>query len=308
VLFFHNDKSGKDKRGKKLMSFRKRLTSGEFVVLAEMNTPKGVDISELVNNARRIKGRVDAVIVPDMENGIMRMSALAGGVLMHQQGVESIINVYCRDRNRMALQGDILGAHVLGIQNLVVVHGEEMAKGDHRDAKPVDDMDELELLGAIQSLQKGADMAGFDLNGSPSFTVGCTIAPSDDRDAFDKELSLARKKIEAGAQFVITPPVYDLDRFATNMDAFKTLGVPIIPTVFLIKSVGIARYIANYEPGAHISEDLIKRIRKAPDTETECLKIAGEIIVGLKEISQGVQIVTLGWEYRLPAILDYAGI
>jgi len=290
------------------MSFRKRLTSGEFVVLAEMNTPKGVDVSELVNNARRIKGRVDAVIVPDMENGIMRMSALAGGVLMHQQGVESIINVYCRDRNRMALQGDILGAHVLGIQNLVIVHSEEMVKGDHRDAKPVDDMDELELLSAIQSLQQGVDMAGFGLNGSPSFTVGCTIAPSGDRDAFDKELSLARKKIEAGAQFVITPPVYDLDRFATNMDAFKTLGVPIIPTVFLIKSVGIARYIANYEPGAHISEDLIKRIRKAPDTETECLKIAGEIIVGLKKISQGVQIVTLGWEYRLPAILDYAGI
>jgi methylenetetrahydrofolate reductase (NADPH) len=290
------------------MSFRKRLTSGEFVVLAEMNTPKGVDISGLVNNARRIKGRVDAVIVPDMENGIMRMSALAGGVLMHQQGIESIINVYCRDRNRMALQGDILGAHVLGIQNLVVVHSEEMVKGDHRDAKSVDDMDELELLGAIQSLQQGVDMAGFDLNGSPSFTVGCTIAPSGDRDAFDKELSLARKKIEAGARFVITPPVYDLDRFAANMDAFKTLGVPIIPTVFLIKSVGIARYIANYEPGAHISEDLIKRIRKAPDTETECLKIAGEIIVGLKEISQGVQIVTLGWEYRLPAILDYAGI
>jgi methylenetetrahydrofolate reductase (NADPH) len=290
------------------MSFQKRLSSGEFVVLAEMNTPKGVDISELVTNARRIKGRVDAVIVPDMDNGIMRMSALAGGVLMHQQGVESIIHVYCRDRNRMALQGDILAAHVLGIQNLVVVHSEEMVKGDHRDAKPVDDLDELELLGAIQSLQEGVDMAGFELNGSPSFTVGCTIAPSAGRDAFDEELSLARKKIEAGAQFVITPPVYDLDRFATNMDAFKTLGVPIIPTVFLIKSVGIARYIANYEPGAHISEDLIKRIRKAPDTETECLKIAGEIIVGLKEISQGVQIVTLGWEYRLPAILDYAGI
>jgi methylenetetrahydrofolate reductase (NADPH) len=290
------------------MSFQKRLTSGEFVVLAEMNTPKGVDISELVTNARRIKGRVDAVIVPDMDNGIMRMSALAGGVLMHQQGVESIIHVYCRDRNRMALQGDILAAHVLGIQNLVVVHSEEMAKGDHRDAKPVDDMDELELLGAIQSLQQGVDMAGFGLNGSPSFTVGCTIAPSGDRDAFDKELSLARKKIEAGAQFVITPPVYDLDRFATNMDAFKTLGVPIIPTVFLIKSVGIARYISTYEPGAHISEDLIKRIRKAPNTETECLKIAGETVAGLKEAAQGVHIITLGWEYRLPEILDHAGI
>ena len=290
------------------MSFKKRLSSGEFVVLAEMSTPKGVDISELVTNARRIKGRVDAVIVPDMDNGIMRMSALAGGVLMHQQGVESIINVNCRDRNRMALQGDILGAHVLGIQNLVIVHSEEMAKGDHRDAKPVDDMDELELLGAVQSLQEGVDMAGFKLNGSPSFTVGCTIAPSADEAAFDRELSLARKKVEAGAQFMITPPVYDLNRFSSAMDEFKKLGVPIIPTVFLIKSVGIARYIATYEPGAHISEDLIKRIRKASDTETECLKIAGEIIVGLKESSQGVQIVTLGWEYRLPAILDFAGI
>ena len=290
------------------MSFQKRLTSGEFVVLAEMNTPKGVDISELVTNARRIKGRVDAVIVPDMDNGIMRMSALAGGVLMHQQGVESIIHVYCRDRNRMALQGDILAAHVLGIQNLVVVHSEEMAKSDHRDATPVDDLDELELLGAVQTLQKGVDMAGFELNGSPSFTMGCTMAPSADDEAFEKELSLARKKIEAGAQFIITPPVYDLDRFSEAMKAFITLGVPIIPTVFLIKSVGIARYLSTYEPGAYISEDVIKRIRKASDTETECLKIAGETVAGLKKVAQGVHIITLGWEYRLPKILDYAGI
>ena len=290
------------------MSFQKRLTSGEFVVLAEMNTPKGVDISEIVTNVRRIKGRVDAVIVPDMDNGIMRMSALAGGVLMHQQGVESIIHVYCRDRNRMALQGDILAAHVLGIQNLVVAHSEEMVKGDHRDAKPVNDLDELELLGAIQSLQKGMDMAGFELSGSPSFTVGCTIAPFSDDAALEKELSFAGEKIKAGAQYVITPPVFNLDHFASSMEKIKGLGVPVISTVFLIKSVGIARYIANYEPGAHISEDMIKRIRKAPDTETECLRIAGETVAGLKEISQGVQIVTLGWEYRLPVILDYAGI
>lgn len=290
------------------MSFQKRLTSGEFVVLAEMNTPKGVDISELVTNARRIKGRVDAVIVPDMDNGIMRMSALAGGVLMHQQGVESIIHVYCRDRNRMALQGDILAAHVLGIQNLVVVHSEEMAKSDHRDAITVNDLDELELLGAVQTLQNGVDMAGFELNGSPSFTMGCTMAPSADDEAFENELSLARKKIEAGAQFIITPPVYDLDRFSEAMKAFITLGVPIIPTVFLIKSVGIARYLSTYEPGAYISEDVIKRIRKASDTETECLRIAGETVAGLKKVAQGVHIITLGWEYRLPKILDYAGI
>jgi 5,10-methylenetetrahydrofolate reductase len=290
------------------MTFQKRLTSGDFVVLAEMNTPKGVDISELVTNARRIKGRVDAVIVPDMDNGIMRMSALAGGVLMNRQGIESIIHVYCRDRNRMSLQGDILAAHVLGINNLVVVHSEDMPKGDHPDAKPVNDLDEIALLGAIRSLQNGVDMAGFGLNGVPSFTVGCTIAPFGDDAALEKELALAAEKIKAGAQYIITPPVFDLERFASSVKKFQALGVPVVATVFLIKSVGIARYIATYEPGAHISEALIKRIRKAQDTETECLRIAGETVAGLKELSQGVQIVTVGWEFRLPEILDYAGI
>jgi 5,10-methylenetetrahydrofolate reductase len=290
------------------MSFQKRLSSGEFVVLAEMNTPKGVDISEMVTNARRIKGRIDAVIVPDMDNGVMRMSALAGGVLMHQQGIEAVIHVYVRDRNRMALQGDILAAHVLGIQNLVVVHSEDMAKGDHIETKPVYDLDELSLLGAIQSLQGGVDMAGFELHGTPSFTVGCTIEPYADQKAMEAELELAAKKIEAGAQFLITPPVFDVDHFASFMEKAKGLGVPVISTVFLIKSVGIARYIANFEPGARISEEMIQRIRKAPDTEMECIRIAGELVAGLKTVSQGVQIVTIGWEYRLPAILDCAGI
>ena len=144
------------------MSFRKRLSSGEFVILAQMNTPKGVNISDMVNSARKIKERVHAVVIPDMDNGVMRMSALAGGVLMRQQGLEPIIHVYGRDRNRMALQGDILGAHVLGIENLVVVQGEGMASGDHVDAKPVDDLDEPGLLGAIRSLEKGTDLAGFE--------------------------------------------------------------------------------------------------------------------------------------------------
>jgi len=290
------------------MSFQKRLSSGEFVVLAEMDTPKGVDISELITNARRVKGRVDAVIIPDMDNGVMRMSSLGGGVLMHQQGMEAIIHVYCRDRNRMALQGDILAAHVLGIQNLIVVHGEEMDKGDHRDAKPVNDLDEVGLIGAIQALQEGVDMAGFELKGSPKILIGCTISPYADEKALDAELELTRKKVEAGAKFVISPSVFDMGHFASFMEKAKGLGVPIIPTVFLLKSVGIARYMATYEPGAHISEETIKRIRKSPDREAECIRIAGETVANLKEIAQGVKIQTLGWEYRLPEILEVAGL
>jgi methylenetetrahydrofolate reductase (NADH) len=290
------------------MGFQKRLLTGEFVVLAEMNTPKGVDTSQLVSQARRLKGRVDAVTVPDMDNGIMRMSALAGGVLLNQQGIEPIIHLYCRDRNRMALQGDVLAAYGLGIQNLIVVGGEDMANCDHQDAKTVNDLDELSLLGAIRSLQHGLDLAGLELEGAPRFIVGCTMAPCADEQALESELEATKKKVEAGAGFVVTPAVYDLKLFSSFMDRVKSLGVPIIATIFLLKSVGSARYIANTEPASGLSEDLIRRIRKASDRETECLRVAGETAAALKELAQGVRIVTLGWEHRLPAILNYAGL
>ncbi|MGD8834468.1 MAG: methylenetetrahydrofolate reductase [Desulfobacteraceae bacterium] len=290
------------------MSLKKRLASNEFVVLAEMNTPKGVDISKLITNARRIKSRVDAVIVPDMDNGVMRMSALAGGVLMQQQGIEAMIHTYCRDRNQMALQGDILAAYALGIQNLVVVHSEQVANCDHRDATPVDDLDELGLIQAIASLQQGKDIAGFDLEGTPEFIAGCTMASFADDNEMAAELAAARQKVEAGAQFLIAPPVFDIPRYDTFLTAAKELGVPVIATVFLIKSVGVARYMSLNEPGAHISEDLIRRIRKASDREGECVKIAGEIIAALKDKVAGVKIETQGWEHRLAAILDCGGL
>ena len=285
------------------MSFRKRLSAGEFVVLAEMHTPKGVNISKMVMDSRRIKGRVDAVIIPDMDNGVMKMSALAGGVLMHQQGVEAIIHVYARDRNSMALQGDLLAAHVLGIQNLIVVHSEDMAVGDHRDAQPVNEMDEEGLLATIRTLQSGKDLAGFGLDGRPDFTTGCTIASFK-----DEELELTEKKVAEGAQFMVTPPVFDLDVFGAFMEKAKKLNVPVIPTVFLIKSVAIARYIATSEPEANLSEDIIKRIRKASDREMEGIKIAGETVAALRGAAQGVRIQTLGWEHRLGSILDVAGL
>jgi len=288
------------------MSLQKRLSSGEFVILAQMNTPKGVNISEMVNNARRIKERVHGVIIPDMDNGVMRMSALAGGSLMRQQGLEPIMHVYGRDKNRMALQGDILAAYVLGIQNLVVVRGENMSAGDHVQAKTVEDLDELSLLQAIRSLKKGTDLAGFELDGNPDFTVGCALGSFVDDQTLDQEIEKAQKKIEAGAQFILTPSVFDMDRFSSFLKKAKELGVPIIPTVFLLKTVGIARYMATYEPGAFIPEQLIKRMRQSKNREMEGFVIAGETIKHLKGLVQGVQIVTLGWEHRLSTILDYA--
>lgn len=290
------------------MDFVEKLKKNEFIILAEIDTPKGVDISELLTNAGRIKDRVDAVIIPDMGDGMMRMSAFGGAVLMQQQGIESIIHVYGRDRNRMALQGDLLSAYILGIRNLLVVQGEDMAYGDHREAKPVDDLDELGILSAVQALNDGVDLAGFDLKGRPDFNVGCVIGSLEDDKKIEDELKLAEKKIKAGARFIITPPVFDMEFFNSFHNRAKDFGVPIIGTVFLLKSVGIARYMATNEPGSRISEDLIQRIRKSPDRENEGIRIAGETIAALKERAQGAHIVTLGWEHQLPAILEHAGL
>jgi methylenetetrahydrofolate reductase (NADPH) len=289
------------------MNLKQKLASGEFLVLAEIETPRGVDISELISNAQRLKGRVDAVLIPDMDYGALRLSAYAAAALMHQQGIESVIHVYGRDRNQMALQGDLLGAFVLGLRNVIVVRGEGISHCDHRKAKAVDDLNELSILQMVRCLQQGLDLAGFELKGAPEFTVGCTLPPCED-DTFDAALEQTRVKVEAGAQFVVLPPVFDLEQAISRLKKIRVLGVPVVPTVLLLKSVGMARYIAVNEPAAKMSDALIARIRKAPDREGECLKIAAEAVAALRKVAQGVKVQALGWEHRLPAVLDEAGL
>lgn len=288
------------------MSFQKKLTTGDFVVLAEFDTPKGVNLSELFSNIMKVKGRVDGVIVPEMGQAVMRMSALGGAALMQQHGMETIMQICARDRNRLALQGDILSAYVLGIRNLLVMPGEEIMYGDHIDAKPIADIDELTLLRAIRGIENGVDMAGMELNGAPKFVTGCSIKPAKNEIALEAELELAQKKVREGAQFIVTPPVFNIPAFTYFMEKAKAIEVPVIATVFVLKSVGVARYISTNVPGPPIPEEIISRIRKAPDRITECVNIAGELVVALRELCQGVQLVTMGWENRLPAILDAA--
>ncbi len=290
------------------MSFQKRLAAKEFAVLAEMHTPKGINISRLVNDARRLKGRVDAVVVPDMDNGIMRMSALAGGVLLQQQGVETIMHMYCRDRNRMALQGDALAAHVLGIQNIVVTDSADMTESDHSEAMTVNDLNEVQLIETLMTLQTGKDMSGFDLDGAPDFSIGCPLSPFTDNKGRDAALLATQEKVKAGASYIIIPSIFDVAGSADLLSKVSEIGVPVIATVFLLKSLAIAQYITNSDPGAGISNDLIRRIRKSSNREQEGIKIAGEIILALKENTQGVLIQTLGWEHKLPEILDVAKI
>lgn len=289
------------------MHLQEKLEFKKFIILAEIEPPKGTDVSAMVANATNVKGKVDAFVIPEMSNAVMKMSSLGGAFLLQSKGFETVMQVCCRDRNRLALQADLLAAQALGIPNVMAVTGEDISYGDHPRARAVNDLDLVELLSAIQTLQSGRDLAGIELKGSPEFLVGSTVNVAKSGGALDLELAELDKKIAAGARFFITPPIFDrsvLDRF---MKRLGNRAAKIIPTVLLLKSVGMARYIDRHIDQIHIPAGLINRIQKAPERVRECIQIAAEIIAALKsEGYSGVQISTIGWEDRLPAILDAA--
>ncbi len=289
------------------MQLQKKLEAQEFVVLAEMGPPKGTDVSELVANATQVKGRVDAFVIPEMSNAVMRLSSLGGSLLLANRGLETVMQMCCRDRNRLALQGDLLAAAALGVSNVMAVTGEDITHGDHHRARAVNDIDLLELLGAIHTLQGGKDMAGVELRGSPRFFVGSTVnvaSPS-------PELALAAldQKLAAGARFFVTPPIFDLtvvDRFLKRWGDRRAY---LIPTVLLLKSVGMARYIDRHLENVEIPPETIRRLQNAPERVRECVLIAAELIAALKARRvSGVNIVTMGWEDKLPQVLSGAGM
>jgi 5,10-methylenetetrahydrofolate reductase len=272
-----------------------------------MEPPKGADVAALVANAVNVKEKVDAFVVPEMNSAVMRLSSLGGALLLQSKGLETVMQVCCRDRNRLALQGDLLAANALGVPNVMAVTGEDIAHGDHHKARAVHDLDLLELLQAIQTLQGGRDMAGIDLKGAPSFLVGATVNAG--TSAPELELAEADKKIAAGVRFFLTPPVFDLEGLAKFMKRWGGRPAAVVPTVLLLKSVGMARYIQRHMDQVSIPEDFITRIQKAPDRIRECAHIAGELAAGLKSRGfPGVHLSTLGWEDKLPAVLDAAGL
>ncbi len=288
------------------MRLQKKLASGEFVILAEMEPPKGTDVAAMVTNAANVKRQVDAYVIPEMSNAVMKMSSLGGALLLQSKGLETVLQCCCRDRNRLALQGDLLAAQALGVPNVMAVSGEEITHGDHHQARPVDDLDLMGLLAAIQTLQAGRDLAGVDLQGAPNFFVGATVKiPTNDGDLLT-EMRELDKKIAAGASFFITPPVYETKALKSFTQHLRGRKATVIPTVLLLKSVGMARYI-NRLLSPKIPEELITRIQKASDRVRECVQIAAEIIAALKDQGfSGVNISTIGWEDKLPAILGAA--
>ncbi len=287
------------------MTLKTKFDAGEFAILAEMEPPKGVDISAMTENAIKVKGRVDALVVPEMSNAVMRMSALGGAMILQSKGIETVMQVNCRDRNRIALQADLLAAYGCGVTNVMAVTGEDPSFGDHHQARSVYDIDLMQLLETIGTLGQGKDMAGVELSGAPSFLVGSTSDAGARGKSAELELEEMKKKADAGACFFITPPVFDTASIVPFMKKAHALQAKIIPTVLLLKSLGMARYMAKNMGHIFIPDDLISRLQKAPDKVRECTLIAAETVRSLKQEGfSGVMIATIGWEHKLPEILE----
>ena len=288
------------------MSLREQLESGRFIVVSEIQPPKGIETRELLENADFLKGRVDFVVVPDLQNAVMRLGSLATCYLLKQKGIRSIFQIACRDRNRLALQSDLLNAAALGIGDVLVVEGEDPALGDHPDAKPVFDLTSIELILVIQGLQKGHDMAGNDLSGFPKFFIGAEVNPGLETGALELEIADMEKKIRNGANFFLTPAIFDpnlLEKFIRKVEHLK---VPIFAGVTILKSAAMARYMNRVMKGVFVPEETITKLLKAPDKLKASTEIASDLVREVKNLCQGVYMIPIGWEKRVPAVLDAA--
>jgi len=291
------------------MTFREALESGKFVVTAEVGPGKGTDVEHLLKDAAIIKDRVDAINVTDLQSSVMRLGSMAFCHLLTDMGIDPVFQLTCRDRNRLALQSDLLSAWVLGIRNVLALTGDHPVLGDHPGAKPVFDLDSVSLLEVIGKLNSGFDMAGNALKGAPDFLAGAVVNPGADNDAaLDLQIMKMEKKIEAGAKFFQTQGIYDLDVFEKFMKRVEGLGTKVLGGVILLKSVGMARFMNRNVAGVFVPEPVIQELKKAEDKSEASINIAVRLVKGMKDLCHGVHIMALGWESKIPPVLDAAGL
>lgn len=288
------------------MSLKDKLASGKFVICTEIGPPKGVNIEEMKENAEILKGKVDAVNCTDQQASVMRLGSLVSCYLLKQWGIEPIFQVTCRDRNRIALQSDLLNAHILGIENVLSLTGDHVSLGDHPDAKPVFDLDSVSLLQAIKGLEAGHDLAGKDLIGTPNFFAGAVVTPG--ADPLEPQLIKMEKKVKAGAQFFQTQAVYEPRKFEEFMKSVKHLNVPVMVGIVLLRSPGMARFMNKNVAGIFVPDDLIEEMEKADKKAAKGIEIAGRLIREMTDMCQGVHIMAIGAEKSVPTILDAAGL
>ncbi len=284
--------------------FSERLKSKKFIITCELFPPKGTDLTNLLEKAKCLKGIVDGVNVTDSQRAIMRISPLAVCHILKEKGLEPIFQLTCRDRNRIALQSDLLGASALGIENVLILSGDHPAIGDHPEAKPVYDLDPIQLLRTARTLEKGKDLAGRRLKGVPRFCLGAVANPS--FEPLELQILTMEKKVRAGAEFFQTQPIFDLETFENFKEKISKLEVKIIIGIFLLKSLKMAKLLD--EIGLKIPKEYLIRLEKAEDPLKEGMSIAVDLIKEIKNECDGVHLMALGKEEYIPEILRKAGL
>jgi len=282
------------------------FTDSRFVVTSEAGPPKGVDTTKMLEEVDLLQGKVDAFNVTDQQSSVMRLGSLAVSLLLKQRGAEPIFQLTCRDRNRIALQSDLLSAYVLGIENILCLTGDYVSLGDHPDAKPVFDLDSVSLIEAARALCEGHDLAGKELQGNPDFCIGAVVSPG--AQPLEPQIIKMENKMRAGAQFFQTQAIYDLDQFAEFMRRIDHLDVPVLGGIILLKSAGMARFMNRNVAGVHVPDHLVSRMEEAENKVAASISIAAELVREMKELCDGVHIMALGWEKWVPDVLDQAGL
>lgn len=288
-------------------TLREKIQEGKFVITSEIGPPKGTNIEPHLKEAEHIKEKVDAFNVTDIQSSVMRLGSLATCRLLFERGFEPVFQLTCRDRNRLALQSDLLSAYVLGIRNVLCLTGDHPVLGDHPEAKPVFDLDSVSLLKVASDLMNGKDMMGNELDGKPEFFLGAVVSPG--YEPLELQLIKMEKKIEAGAKFFQTQAVYDLKSFEKFMKIVERYNVPVLGGIVLLKTAGMAKYMNENVAGVSVPERYIKMMAAAKKEERPkvSIQIAAELIKGMKNLCHGIHIMPLGWEKYVPQVLEASG-
>lgn len=288
--------------------FEEKIHSTDFVVTSELTPPKGVDLSDFFAKADALKGFVDAINITESPRARMAADPKSVAHLLQDRGVEAIVQITARDRNRIAIQADLLGASLLGIGNFLFMTGDDPKKGDHPEAKGVFDLTTLEMLQAARTLRSGRDLSGNDLHGAPPLFLGATMNPG----AADlvREIENTHRKIDAGAQFFQTQAIYNTDLLAQFLDAAKLGNIPLLAGVIPLKSAKMAAWLNANVPGIRVPDDILEELQSAgaQGEAAKGIEIAARTVRRLRDICVGAHVMAIGWETRIPEILFAAGV
>ncbi|NMB35604.1 MAG: 5,10-methylenetetrahydrofolate reductase [Firmicutes bacterium] len=290
--------------------FKQALNSGKFVITSEIGPPKGTDLEKMYEHIDLLKDKVDALNVTDHQSSVMRFPSIGGCLAIMERGGKPILQMTCRDRNRIALQADLLLAYNKGVRDILCLTGDAVPVGDNQAAKGVFDLDSVQLLHSIRQLEAGSDLGGNELAGAVELYTGATVTP--EAVPLEPQLIKFEKKIEAGAKFFQTQAIYDLDRFAKFMEYARQFPVKILAGIVLLSSARMARFMTANVPGIFVPQELIDELAQAPKGGAlkKGIEIAGRMIADLMEnsICDGVHIMAINREEVVPDILTAAGI